>query len=265
MQKIIAIDTEFERYNTYRPILSLVQVKEQGKSAIIYDILDKTDENIKSINYLESLLKDNDVIKIFHASRQDMEAIYCNFGITLKNIFDTQIAYKILHQENEIGYANIVKKYCNIEIKKEKRLQKSHWLKRPLKEEQIFYAKQDVEYLHEIYFKMLKEFEEKPKLYKRFVEECRYYENEELYKFNPSILWKKNRNRLQKTDNYKAIRDLFFLREKIANKVNLPREFVLKFVDLVNFANTCDIKYLKIHRKVNKNVFIECLNKKNNK
>lgn len=261
MSRIIAIDTEFERYNTYRPILSLVQVKEQGGVAIIYDILDKTEKNIENIRYLESLLKDNDIIKIIHASRQDMEAIYCHFGITLKNIFDTQIAYKILHNEAEIGYAKLVENYCNIEIKKEKRLQKSHWLKRPLKEEQIFYAKQDVEYLHEIYFKMLKEFEEKPKLYNKFTEECRYYENEELYKFNPSILWKKNRHRLQKTDNYKAIRDLFFLREKIAHKVNLPREFVLKFTDLVNFANTDDIKYLKTHRKVDKNIFIKSLNK----
>lgn len=260
MSKVIAIDTEFERYNTYRPVLSLVQVKEDNGITTIYDVIDKTANNQQKISYLKNLLSDDGIVKIIHSLRQDMEAIYCYFGITMKNMFDTQIAYKILHNENEIGYAKLVEAYCNIEIEKEKQLQKSHWLKRPLTPEQLFYAKQDVFYLHEIYEKMLNEFSTKPKLYQQFIDTCRYYENDELYKFNPSAVWQKTKHKLQKTDNYELIRKLFFLREKIANSVNLPREFVLKFTNLVVFAETKDIKFLKTHRKVNKNVFIKCLN-----
>lgn len=259
MSKIIALDTEFERYNTYRPVLSLVQVKEDNSDAIIYDVLNK--QNKIDLSYLQSLLRDKSIVKIIHSCRQDMEAIYCQFGITMKNIFDTQIAYKILHKENEIGYASLVKHYCNIEIMKEKRLQKSHWLKRPLTQEQIFYAKQDVEYLHNIYDKMIIEFQEKPELYKQFQVECKFYENENLYKFNPEFVWQKFKHKIKWTSHFGLIRELFFLREKIANSVNLPREFVLKFTNLVFFAETKDIKYLQTHKKVDKSVFIDCIKK----
>ena len=42
---LLSIDTEFERRHTYRPILSIVQIKEEGKDAVIYDVLKNRDKN----------------------------------------------------------------------------------------------------------------------------------------------------------------------------------------------------------------------------
>ena len=96
---LISIDTEFERRRTYRPVLSIVQVKEEGKDAVIYDVRadkNKTDnktndiEDIMCSEYdlqrLVDILSNDDNIKIIHACKQDMEAIYSHFHIVIDGI-----------------------------------------------------------------------------------------------------------------------------------------------------------------------------------
>ena len=168
---VIALDTEFQRTHTYRPILSIVQIKKEGEEPLIYDVLDKKDN--KDIKELISLLSDNEIVKIIHASKQDIEAIYSRFNIVIKNIFDTQIGAKCLGYGNEIGYKNAVKLFLGKEIIKEKTLQNSKWLKRPLTKDQIIYAKQDVEYLHEIYKKMMEYFKNDKNKYEQFITACK--------------------------------------------------------------------------------------------
>ena len=77
---LLSIDTEFERRHTYRPILSIVQIKEEGKDAVIYDVLKKRDKNenkryyeqadiktsVEDIQYLQYLLSNDNNIKIIH-------------------------------------------------------------------------------------------------------------------------------------------------------------------------------------------------------
>ena len=192
---LISIDTEFERRNTYRPILSIVQVKEEGNKAVIYDVrrnklpyiemVNYSNEYIKTSNddieYLKNILSDKNNIKIIHASRQDIEAVYCCLKIIMKNVFDTQIAAKCLGFGNELGYTKLVQIVCGKEITKEKRLQHSNWLKRPLSIEQIFYAKQDVEYLEQIYFKLNEMFKNDKQSFEKFKQECKEIEDEKYY------------------------------------------------------------------------------------
>ena len=253
MPKIIAIDTEFERKRTYRPILSIVQIKVEKEEVKIYDVF-KVD-NEKLVDLIE-LLSNDDNIKIIHSARQDIEAIYYRFHIAIKNVFDTQIAEKCLYGKNEIGYAELVKKYCNVNIVKEKKLQNSNWLKRPLTEQQIVYAKQDVEYLYDVYIKMNSIFQDKKEYYDKFKSECAILENEDTYCFNPQHFWQKIKHKFGYIKNYKLCYDLFILREKLAFSLNLPREFVIKTHDLFNFSETGNIEFLKTHHRVDKNKFI---------
>lgn len=246
---LISIDTEFERRRTYRPVLSIVQVKEEGKDAVIYDVRadkNKTDnktndiEDIRcseyALQHLVDILSNDDNIKIIHACKQDMEAIYSHFHIVMKNVFDTQIAGKYLGFGNEIGYAKLVNLVCHKEIVKEKRLQHSNWLKRPLTNEQIVYAKQDVEFLQQIYNEMIAMFNKNQTAYQQFQQECKELEDEKYYKFNPELVWQKYKRKIGYTKNYYLIKKLFFEREKKAYQRNLPREFVWKFDDLVRYA-----------------------------
>ena len=258
MEKIVAIDTEFERIRTYKPILSIVQVCFEDQEPKIFDVLQK-DSN--DMNELTTLLSNNEVTKIIHSARQDVEAIYYHFGIAMQNIFDTQIAVKCLSGEHEIGYANLVKNYCHTEIVKEKRLQHSNWMKRPLSEEQIFYAKQDVRYLCSAYH-ALSTLIDTSENKTRFLNECEQLADKDNYGFNPLHFWQKIKHKFHYTTNYNLLRDLFILREKIAYKVNLPREFVIKTQNLFNFAETGNVSFLKTHRKVNARTFMNLYNRK---
>ncbi|MBQ7536587.1 MAG: hypothetical protein IJT14_00520 [Rickettsiales bacterium] len=257
MQRVIALDTEFDRRTTYRPTLSIVQVKcgaqEEPK---IYDVLGHSDD----LNELMELLRDDEIVKVIHAARQDFECIYCQFGITMHNVFDTQIAAKHLGFGDEIGYAQMVKEFCDKKIVKEHKLQVSDWLKRPLTQKQIFYAKQDVEYLHLAYERMQEHFLTDSKLYEDFLKECQAMENDSLYRFNPLTVWEKMHNKFRIVVDQSFARDLFITREREANIHNLPREFVLTNKDLILFANTKNKNILqKLHKKVSAKPFLQCL------
>ena len=258
MTKIVAIDTEFERKHTYRPILSIVQIREENKDPVIYDVYKKDNEQL--IDLLEILAND-DIVKIIHSARQDVEAIFYRFHIEMHNIFDTQIAYKYIYNENEIGYAKIVQNICKTEIIKEKTLQKSNWLHRPLTKEQIFYAKQDVLYLHEIYSKMIEIFKKNEHLYIQFKAECCILEDEKNYSFNTQHIWQKMKHKFVNDVNRNMIKDMIICREKLAYKANIPREFALKTSNLLNFAHTGNIAFLKTHHKIDKKVFINLYKK----
>ena len=256
MKNIVAIDTEFERRHTYRPILSIVQICKPQEQPKVYDVFKTPNEKIAE---LIEVLSNNNIVKIIHSAKQDIEAIYYRFrGLAIKNVFDTQLANHVLTGENEIGYGELVKKYCNIDIVKEKKLQKSNWLKRPLTNEQIFYAKQDVKYLVDIYNKMLTKFKESSNKYAIFEKESIKLVDENRYKYSPNKYWFKIKQNISKKDkNYLLIKSLFILREKLAFKFNLPREKVITNNDLRHFAITKDLSTLKTNRKIDKSCFIQ--------
>ncbi len=223
--KIIAFDTEFERRRTYLPILSIIQIKENNK-IIIADCF--KDENSELLKRIKELLENESAIKIIHSASQDMEAIYWYFKIIPKNIFDTQIAAKYLFKNeasSQMGYNTLLKKILNIEINKD--LQKSNWLKRPLSEEQIKYAKEDVEYLIEVfnYFKLNLSLEEM----KQIFEESKKLTDVNLYAFSPDNFWNKNKYYKLKLplENIDKLKKLMNWREKKAFYKNLPRQFII--------------------------------------
>ncbi len=260
MQNVVAIDTEFERRHTYRPILSIVQLCKPNEEPKIYDVFKQPNE--KLVELIEILSNDN-IVKIIHACRQDVEAIYYRFGgLAIKNVFDTQLANHILTGENEISYGALVKRYCDANIVKEKILQKSNWLKRPLTEEQVYYAKQDVKYLIDVYNKMVSKLTIDPIKYVIFQNESKKLVNENKYSYSPNKYWLKIKKNISKNDkNYFLIKDLFILREKLAFKLNLPREKVIANNDLKNFAEKKDINSLMTNKRVDKNLFMKLITK----
>ena len=66
-EKVLAIDTEFIRENTYFPILCLVQIAGKSFSSLI-DPLSNVD--MKPVWEILSIKK---IVKIFHSGRQDIE------------------------------------------------------------------------------------------------------------------------------------------------------------------------------------------------
>ena len=140
---IIGLDTEFIRESTYYPQLALMQLSDNINTYCI-DVL-----AIKNNNLIAELLYNKDIKKVIHASKQDLEVLNYYFKCYPQNIFDTQIAYNLLTSDISISYSNLVKKYLSVELKEGS--WRTDWLKRPLSEEKITYAANDVRYLIKLY------------------------------------------------------------------------------------------------------------------
>src|SRR5207245_3072377 len=83
----VAVDTEFMRENTYWPDLCLIQVASSEEAAAI----DPKAEGIDLKPLLDLMVKDEEVLKVFHAGGQDLEIIPNLTGKVPHPLFDTQI------------------------------------------------------------------------------------------------------------------------------------------------------------------------------
>ena len=70
-----------------------------------------------------------------------------HFKISVRNIFDTQIAALFLGYNDAPGYEKLVNHYLDKQINKD--MQYSDWLERPLSKKQLEYALADVEFLYQ--------------------------------------------------------------------------------------------------------------------
>src|SRR5690606_33435335 len=94
------------------------------------------------------ILGDKNVLKVFHACRQDME-IFHNLGTTQYPVFDTQVAAMALGYGEQVAYDSLVRQKLKIDIDKGSRF--TDWSRRPLSAQQMDYALGDVTHLARIY------------------------------------------------------------------------------------------------------------------
>ena len=142
-EKVLAIDTEFIRENTYYPSLCLIQIAGSDFASAI-DPLSGVDLSI-----IWKLLENKNILKVFHAARQDIEIFLNLTGKIPYPIYDTQIAAMFCGLGDQIGYEGLVNKFLGLSVNKE--LQFTNWLQRPLSKNQIEYAISDVTHLIKIY------------------------------------------------------------------------------------------------------------------
>ena len=150
-QPFITVDSEFIREHSYYPKLCLLQVGYDGDAAIIDPLA-----NVDLTPFFE-ILQNPDIVKVFHAGRQDIEIFYNLDGHVPQNVFDTQIAAMVCGFAENIGYGNLVHEILHIDLDKSRRL--TDWSLRPLDEAQLEYALGDVTHLVGCY-KYLKKYME---------------------------------------------------------------------------------------------------------
>ncbi len=95
------------------------------------------------------LMANPNVVKVFHAARQDIEIIYHLGGLIPHPIFDTQVAAMVCGFGDSISYDQLVQKIKNVQIDKSSRF--TDWSRRPLTEKQLDYALADVTHLRDVY------------------------------------------------------------------------------------------------------------------
>ena len=227
----VAIDTEFVRTNTYFPKLCLLQLAFKEKEIKKTLIIDTYNQEIDFKPFLD-LLKNNLITKVFHAGRQDCEIFFNEFECLPNNIFDTQIGAMICGIGDQESYEKLVFEFLGVKLNKS--LQFTDWSKRPLSQSQIEYAKNDVYHLCEI-FEMQKKTLDYLNRNEWIIEENQKLGDKNSYHHNSLSIYKKikfNKN----TKNKNLTLDLIDLRERIAKKINVPRNHVIKDQKLISIT-----------------------------
>lgn len=139
----VAMDTEFERTETFFPIAGLIQVCD-GTRAFLVDPL-----KIGDWSPLVHVLQSPTVVKVLHSCSEDIEVFLKLCGTAPAPLFDTQLAAAYLGMGFSMGYSRLVKSLLDIDLSNEET--RSNWLQRPLSEAQLSYAAADAVHLAELY------------------------------------------------------------------------------------------------------------------
>lgn len=134
----LACDLEADSMFHYREKVCLVQLG-NGTGNFIVDPL-----QVKDLSSLKPIFSNRRIQKIFHGADYDIRSLYRDFGIVVRNLFDTQIAARFLGY-TETGLEAVLSKKFNLKL--DKKYQKKDWSRRPLPSEMIAYAAGDVIHL----------------------------------------------------------------------------------------------------------------------
>ena len=154
-EPLIACDLEADSLHHYREKVCLIQFSTPEFSALV-DPLAVTD-----LSALAPIMADPGIRKIFHGSDYDIRSLHRDFGIEVRNLFDTMIACQFLG-EKEVGLAAALKKRFGVEL--DKQFQKADWSRRPLSPEMLAYAVEDTSLLIRFYGQVAEDLQEKGRL-----------------------------------------------------------------------------------------------------
>lgn len=214
----IALDTEFLREKTYYPKFCLLQIAAPDWVACVDPL------SIDDLTPLFDVIYNPNIVKVLHSCRQDLEIFYQITGRIPQPIFDTQIAAPLLGLQENPGYAMLVSSFLNINLSKAHT--RTDWTQRPLSQDQIQYAADDVIYLCKIYTLMCEQLEKLDRL--QWLEsDFALLNNPELYQLSPENAWLKIRGKNKLTGRQLSIlQSLSEWREQTAQTENKPRNWL---------------------------------------
>ena len=232
-EKYITIDTEFLRERTYFSKLCLVQLAipgDEDENAVIVDTLV---ENL-DLAPLYRIFQDQDIVKVFHAARQDLEIFYLDSGIFPYPLFDTQIAAMVCGFGDQVAYETLVRQLAKQTLDKSSRF--TDWSRRPLTDAQKKYALADVTHLRVIY-EFLSEKLIKTGRLKWVEEELENLISSETYDVNPKNSWRRLKTKSNSRRFLGLVASLAEFRENFAQSKNIPRNRVIKDDALLELAS----------------------------
>jgi ribonuclease D len=162
-QSEFAVDLEMDSLHHYQEKVCLIQVSTRTESWLIDPLA------LKDLSPLAASLGDPRIMIVMHGADYDIRSLHRDFGIEVKNLFDTMLASRFLGI-TDFGLAALLKARFGIELNK--KYQKADWSKRPLSPEMSAYAAADTSDLLPLYDQLSAELIEKGRL-EWLEEECR--------------------------------------------------------------------------------------------
>lgn len=223
----VGFDTEFVSEDTFRPELCLIQVATSDLLAVI-------DPQVVGdvAPFWETLAQGNQVT-VVHAAREEVNFSLHAVNASPANLFDTQLAAALCSNEYPAAYASVVTRFLGHRPAKGE--QRTDWRRRPLTDEQIDYALEDVRYLlalHDTIDGEIKRLGRSDWL------------DEETSAFLAEVTAARTRNRWRKVSGIGSlsprqlavVRELWHWRQSEAEQRNLPPRRVLRDDLLVELA-----------------------------
>ncbi len=229
-EEFVTVDTEFMRERTYWPILCVLQLGGAHEVAVVDALAEGLD-----LAPVAALLADQSVMKVFHASRQDIEIFVLRFGNVPQPLFDTQVAAMVAGFGDQVGYDSLVSSITGGAIDKTHRF--SDWAVRPLSPAQITYAAADVTWLRQVYVHLRDRLRDEGRL-DWVAEEMAILANPDTYRNDPELAWERLRPRSSNRRFLGMLRTLAAWREREAQRINIPRQRLVKDEVLLEIAAT---------------------------
>jgi ribonuclease D len=225
----VTVDTEFIREQTFWPKLCLIQLAAPGEEAIV----DPLEPGLDLAPFY-ALMANDQVVKVFHAARQDLEIVWTQARLLPHPIFDTQVAAMVCGFGESVSYVNLVKQVTGRDLDKSSRF--TDWARRPLSEKQLTYALGDVTYLRDIYKRLQAELEATDRL-RWLDEEMAELTDPRTYESRPEDAWRRLKLRVKNRKGLAVLIELAAWRERAAQAQDVPRNRILRDEALYDIAS----------------------------
>jgi ribonuclease D len=223
----IGFDTEFVSEDTFRPELCLVQVTSRHGMAVI------DPQPIGDLDPFWRVLAEGNHVTIAHAAREEINLCLTAIGKPMANLFDTQIASAFCSTEYPAAYSSVVTRFLGHHPNKGE--QRTDWRRRPLSDDQLAYALEDVRYLFELHDVLCEKIEALGRT---------TWLTEETANFETEVIASRTRQRWRKVSgigglgprNLAIVRELWMWRQAEAERRNIPPKRILRDDLLVELA-----------------------------
>lgn len=225
----LALDTEFVWERTYRPLLGLVQVATDRTTALVDAVA------LRDLSPLFPLLRDPAIPVVLHGGGQDLEIFAHLMGAPVRGVVDTQVVAAFLGYGLQVGLGALLERVLKVRLRKDQTY--TDWTRRPLRPEQLVYAREDVLHLLPVHDRLRTDLEQRGR--SAWAEEelrdledpARFVDppDEECYR---SV---KGWQRLHGRD-LAVLRELAAWRERSARRIDLRPNFITNDVVLTSLA-----------------------------
>lgn len=242
---IIGVDTEFIRETTFFPKIALLQLATEEESWL----LDPTTLGVAELAPILEVFRDPNILKVMHAAYADQECLYWAYGIVAEPVLDTAVAAALVGYGDSVGLGKLLKEVLRISLPKGRARVK--WLQRPLPQELLQYAEQDVAHLVRLTRALLEKLSRKERA-TWAIDESRV--NPAVFEVSPEDMAR----RLSKSGqmdgvSFNVLTELLRWREDRARSANMPRGWVADNEILVALAKVqpSTIEQLRSFRGLN--------------
>ncbi len=218
--EFVTVDTEFMRETTFWPKVCLIQVAGPEEARVIDPLADGLD-----MAPLFELLRNKNVLKVFHAARQDLEIFVRQMGEVPAPLFDTQVAAMVCGFGDQVSYETLAGKLANAQIDKSSRF--TDWARRPLTSKQILYALSDVTYLRKCYEKLAGKLQKSGRA-EWLNAEMATLTDPATYDLAPLDAWRRLKPRVTRPEYLAVLQAVAAWRETEARQRDIPRQRILR-------------------------------------